>query len=82
MLGDNMSKIRFTITTTEEEDIKTYMQANDMKSVLFEIIWGRFYSETMKHGDLTAKYKTIDEALWAYRDYICQMINDHNITID
>lgn len=53
-------------------------KAGDAFSALNEIVWGEFYKNHIKHNTMEV-FKTPEDAIRAYRDYITDVIVQHKL---
>jgi hypothetical protein len=54
----------------------------DAFSALNEVLWGEFYQVNLKHGEDLKKWKTPEEALYAYRDFVAEVLKSHDLDLD
>lgn len=67
------------LVANDENEKQTLMNAHKAFSCLHEILWGEFYEKHIHHGSC-AEFKTPDEAVDAYREFIGKCITDEGIS--
>lgn len=66
----------------DKETEYMYMKAADVFGVLHDLLWGEFYRTNLKYGDAEKNFKSISEALEAYRAEVGKLMEERNINLE